>query len=232
MFIADNAQGGSTVNYQTMTDAEREASARTYEENLAREKREKTRKWNEVSGKLVKALSSLGLVIELHSDEYGTGGYVKGYSAGSLSYLSCSWDRYGSRGRVTVSVSAMNHVHHDELYRYGEERVSISFDGDKTTEAMASDIKRRILPHFVEVETRLTKRIADRTYRLNTKAAVLTQLKGFAPDEQELSKGEVRLDLEEGYGDVSYYDETHASIDLYGIALDKVLRIMEIVREK
>jgi hypothetical protein len=233
MFIADNVQGGSTVNYATMTDAEKEASSRTYEENLAKEKREKKRKWNEIKEKLRIALTSLHQYVEIKDDEWGTGGFVVAKRAvDSPSYLSLSWDRYGSKGRVSVGVSAAAGTKYDELYRYGEARESISFDGSKTAEAMASDIKRRILPHYIEVDNRMQERIVKANAYQNTKNSVLKQLKGFAPTETESKDGKIRLELEEGYGDVSYYDETHASIDVSGIALDKVLRIMEIIRGK
>jgi hypothetical protein len=224
------------MNYSTMTEAEREASHAEYETKLAAERLEKKRKWNLVKGKLTSALTSLGLVVDVRDDEWGTGGHINAIfcEAKSLvsdsTYLSIVYDRYGAKGRVTVNVSARDGAY-QHMYHHGEERVSISFDGSKTAEAMALDIKRRILLHFQTVIARTSKRIEYANMRETTKITVLRQLKGSALDEYETRNGKVRLDITDGYGDVSYYDETHASIDLHGIALDKVLRILAIVRE-
>lgn len=218
--------------YSQMTEAEREASSRSYEENLAVEKREKARKWNEVKEKLRQAMTANSLWVEVVEDEYGAGGYVKGESrVDSPTYLSCSWDRYGSKGRVTISVCTRLGVLFDHAYRYGEERVSISFDGSKTATQMAADIRRRIQPHYMDVDARTKARVAGANDRLNTKRKVLTELKGFAPDDRELSDGKISLDLADGYGDVSYSNETHVSIDLHSIPLAQVMQILKIVRE-
>jgi len=220
------------MSYSTMTEAEREASSRDYETKLAAERLEKKRKWNLVKGKLTLALKSLGLAADVRDDDWGTGGHVEAKSSVfSPVYLSFSWDRYGSKGRVDVSVGARDGVY-QHMYHHGEERVSISFDGSKTAEAMASDIKRRILFHFQTVIARTQKRVEDANSRETTKITVLRQLKGSALDEYETKNGKVRLDITDGWGDVTYSDETHASIDLHGIPLEQVLRILEIVRVK
>lgn len=173
--------------------------------------------------KILETAKLLGWPVEDKTEDGAYSLWVRAFPVpgNKLAYASFSYDRYPSKGRVSLCAGFAKNLY-QQVYGYNEKHLSLTMSAEKSPEQMAADVKRRFVPVFCELAERAVKKDAQNTAYEDDKQKTLEAVKGGKLDEYEKGRSEVSLrNLKEGvWGTARYESNGQVKLEVSGVPVE------------
>jgi len=203
-------------------------SEETYEERVARERREEEER-NEKTRTLILAVCKIlkFTPVEKKDDSWH---YVYMDAKKGEESIHFSSGGYQMKDRIRISGSFPRTEKGESVdpYRYGEKRHEITVSLAKTPQQIARDIERRFLPRYRELFGGVVERVNKSNQYARTCAKNLEAIKGKPLTEYEMKERTWRFSGSV-LGEV-WVDNESARVELHSVPIETAKKIMAIVK--
>lgn len=214
--------------------AEEQARQEAAQAERQRQRDEELRIRNEkhrvVKDKMKEVLGLLGFEVDWESEESSWRPAVSGKKADGTGL---SFEEEGGRIWITGENPDGKYVKVYDTDHKEVENVKISVKSEKSSQQIAADIKRRLLPDYLRRFELAKKKIAEEEAYKNLVIQNIKTLTGKDPSEQEIRDGMVRyFGLAEDGDAMIRVGGEWITLELRSINMDQAKKVMDLLRKK
>lgn len=203
----------------------------TWEQRVARTRKENLEKAQAIGGKLKLVAKQLGLSVVEKTEEsegFRSDTWVEAiHPEHKAIKINLHYNSY--ENKVTVSPEYLRDYHN----QYTDKRPTIGLSIEKPLGKIVSDIKRRFLPEYLIYAEMIEKRMVEHNDYQTKLINKMKEIRGSEPHEHERKNQTIDLAIVapefKGYGYIKVYSDDN-SMSIRGLSQEQTLKIIEILK--